>query len=172
MKHLLQTEMTCNGEKYNLQSELNDKNIYRSRNIKLAECNLIGYIDFLDLLLGDHSREVSSILRISLRKEMLEKDWQGFVIVNLSVPKDEPNETVLVRIDKTIILEKFTRDFFIPLSMNTTTLKNFCTELGGYSKQASERAKQKNIRSAAEVLVQKIPTLSMEEAIEMIESKM
>lgn len=159
------------GKEYNLESSLKDDNIYASRTVKLENCNLIGFVEFTELLLGNHIKEVAGLLKTAVKPGMMDKDWEGFILMNLPVKKEEPMETVLVKVDKQFIFEKFTRDYVIPLNLTTTTLKTFCNEVSGYSKRASQREKERGIREAAELMVKKVPTLSMDDAINLIKSK-
>lgn len=153
------------GKVYDLSTPLNDENITITGKGQLADKLNVGYITLEDLILSDDRVPLNFLLKNGLFPEMLNKDWQHIYGVGLSNKGEDKNKILLVVLDRTFLLEKFAREWVLPLGLTTTMITTLSKEVKEYASNAHKREKERKNRELARLIVAQNPGTSMEDAL-------
>lgn len=166
----LRDSMTCGGQQFDLTSDVKNELIILSARIKAEECNIVGYIEFKTLVTLDEKVHSTNILRSTPTPEMLDPEWERLYGVRLSKEGTE-NQTVLVKCDKNLVLERFVRQFYEPLEFNPKSLSTFTKRVNEYVQEKANKEKELKLLEAVKAMVKANPSISPDMAMEFMKAQ-
>ncbi len=161
----LKDSIEFKGKTYDLTTPLNDENITVPGKGALEDKFNIGYITLEELLLSNERVPINFLMKIGIIPEMLGKDWSHIYGIGLSNKSEDKNKLMMVVLNRNFLLERFTRDWVLPLGLTSTMITTLSKEVKSYAETASQREKERKDMVLAKMIVKQNPGTNLEDAI-------